>query len=138
MKKRVKKNINKIIIEIDKKNLYKIIVILIFLIGVNFVVAVGSGNYQINGHDLNELQKCNEGQILKMKNGNWECSNDLIRGPASCKFCKSCGGEFPYRRGGIILDRDWSGWTLYGDSCSGNLIDYGAEGLPKWSLCCNY
>ncbi len=50
--------------------------IVVFLVGVGFVIAIGSGNYQIQGHDFSELQKCSANQILKADaNGNWACAN---------------------------------------------------------------
>jgi hypothetical protein len=64
-------------INIQKKDLYLFGAILVFLIGTGAVIAIGSNNYQVQGHDFSELQKCSiEGQILKMSGGNWVCASD--------------------------------------------------------------
>ena len=66
-----------VLINIQKKDLYLIGAIFVFILGAGIVIAIGSNNYQIHGHDYNELQKCGDGQILKIVGGNWACQNDI-------------------------------------------------------------
>ncbi len=70
----------KINISIQKKDLWLLSAIMIFLIGVGYVVAIGE-NYQIHGHDSDEinLPACGSGQILKYSGGIWSCQNDAGR-----------------------------------------------------------
>jgi hypothetical protein len=67
-------------ININKKDLYIVGAIIIFFMGSGIVIAIGSNNYQVEGHDFNEIQKCGEGQILKISGGNWVCGNEANTG----------------------------------------------------------
>ena len=67
----------KINISIQKKDLWLLSAIMIFLIGVGYVIAWNSGNPAIMGHSYNELQTCAEGKILKIVSGAWTCSDDI-------------------------------------------------------------
>ncbi len=69
----------KININIKKKDLWLLSAIMVFLIGVGYVVAIGSNNYQVQGHDFSELQKCAANQVLKADaSGNWQCGSSQI------------------------------------------------------------
>jgi len=63
-------------ISVEKKHLYLVSAIMIFLIGVGVVIGIGAPSYDIQGHDFNEIQKCTDGEILKMSGGNWACGSD--------------------------------------------------------------
>jgi hypothetical protein len=64
-------------INIRSKDLYLVGAIFIFLIGTGVVIAIGSNNYQVQGHDFSELQKCTAGKVLKSdSSGNWVCGDD--------------------------------------------------------------
>jgi len=43
-------------IKVEKKHLYLLSAILIFLVGVGVVIALNSGNYQVHGHTADEIQ----------------------------------------------------------------------------------
>lgn len=68
-------------IKIEKKELWLIAAIIVFLVGVGYVIAYdpsGSGNPAIMGHSLNELEKCPANKVLKMDatGTNWQCLDD--------------------------------------------------------------
>jgi len=76
----------KINLNIKKKDLWLLSAIMVFLIGVGYVVAIGSGDYQVQGHDFSELQKCAANLVLKADaSGNWQCSSD-----AKCDTSGAC------------------------------------------------
>ena len=61
-------------INFKKKDLWLLSAIVVFLIGVGFVIAWDSNNPAVMGHSYQELQKCLANQILKTNpNGQWEC-----------------------------------------------------------------
>ena len=72
-------NIN---LNIQKKDLWLLSAIIVFLVGVGFVIAYttdSSGTPSIMGHsfDETELPSCTTGQVLKTNSaGDWECQND--------------------------------------------------------------
>ena len=43
-------------LKLEKKHLYLLSAILIFLVGVGVVIALNSGNYQVHGHTADEIQ----------------------------------------------------------------------------------
>jgi hypothetical protein len=64
-------------IQIQKKDTWLLSAILIFLIGVGYVIAIGE-NYAVHGHDQDEinLPACGANQVLKYSGGVWGCQND--------------------------------------------------------------
>lgn len=73
-------------INFEKKDLYWISFIFIFIIGVSLIIAFNP-DYPLNpispslqGHTNDELglPNCAEGQVLKKVSGAWACSNDQI------------------------------------------------------------
>jgi hypothetical protein len=64
-------------IKIEKRDLWLVSAIVVFLVGTAYVIAIGSNNYQVQGHDFSELQKCASGKVLKSDaSGNWVCGDD--------------------------------------------------------------
>lgn len=62
-------------VNFKKKDLWLLSAIVVFMAGVGYVIAIGSGDYRVQGHDFSELQKCSANQVLKADiNGNWACS----------------------------------------------------------------
>ena len=45
-----------VIINIQKKDLWLLSAIVVFLVGVGFVIAIGSGDYTTHGHDIGEIE----------------------------------------------------------------------------------
>jgi len=43
-------------INIQKKDLWLLSAIMFFLVGVTYVIAIGSGNYNVHGHDAGEVE----------------------------------------------------------------------------------
>ena len=78
-------------LKIQKKDLWLLSAIMIFLIGVGYVVAIGE-NYQIHGHDSDEinLPVCGNGQILKYSGGIWSCQNDNLGTDTRCSTSGTC------------------------------------------------
>lgn len=48
------------------------------LSAIGYAIAIGSGDFNIHGHDTGELSTCPDGQILKMSGGAWACADDNI------------------------------------------------------------
>jgi len=64
-------NIN---LKFQKKDLWLLSAIVVFLVGVGFVVAYGGNDPAVMGHSYQELQKCGANLILKTNpSGQWEC-----------------------------------------------------------------
>ena len=134
---------------VQKKDLYLIGAIFVFLIGAGIVIATGS-TPDINGHSYSEIQKCPAGQILKSDaSGNWGCGTDNTGGSGttgSCAYCATCGGTWPYARGeqagpaGEGDAGDWGAWYTYGSGCSGTLlyrdVSYWKGLTHGYYLCC--
>ena len=65
-------------IKFKKKDLWLISAVMIFVIAVGYVIAINSNDYQLQGHDFSEIQKCSANKILKSDvNGNWICGDDI-------------------------------------------------------------
>ncbi len=67
----------KINLNIQKKDLWLLSAIIVFLVAVGYVIATGS-TPTVNGHSFGEIQmpSCTDGQILKDISGSWQCAND--------------------------------------------------------------
>jgi len=65
-------------ITLEKKDLWIFSAILVFLLGVVYVIAIGE-DYTVHGHDHNEinLPVCDGGQVLKYNGVVWGCANDI-------------------------------------------------------------
>lgn len=73
MKKRGKKKEVSIHIHLSNRWLYTLIAIgIISILGV-VVYAYGTSNPFVFGHSLNELERCAEGQTLRVSSGSWVC-----------------------------------------------------------------
>lgn len=61
--------------KIKKKDLWLLSAIVVFMVGVGYVIAIGSGDYQIQGHDLGEigLPNCAVGNALVKTATGWDC-----------------------------------------------------------------
>lgn len=53
--------------------------------------------------------------------------------PTSCRLCKSCGGKYPQKMGGLIHKNDWGRWSAFADNCENNY----AVTFDEVSLCCS-
>ena len=51
----------------------------------------------------------------------------------TCRFCSSCGGDYPSYGGEGVMEGSWGYWMRYGDRCTGDLS---AEKKPS-QLCCS-
>ncbi len=63
-------------LKIEKKDLWLLSAIIVFLLGVVYVVAYGGTQPIVMGHSINEIERCAEGKILKVSGGLWVCSDD--------------------------------------------------------------
>jgi len=81
------------------------------------------------GHSYNEIQRCGEGQILKIVGGVWACVNS-----PSCRMCtNACGGNYPAVMGAFV-SLSVSAVDIYPSGCSGT---YSYVGPPATIfLCC--
>jgi hypothetical protein len=75
-------------INIEKKDLYILTALMILLMGTTMIIAFGSNNPTLNGHDLGEIQlpNCAEGQVLKLTSGNWVCGTDISGGGSAPNY----------------------------------------------------
>jgi len=125
-------NIN---LQIQKKDLWLLSAIMIFLIGVGYVVAIGSGNYQVQGHDFSELQKCSEGKILKIASGVWGCSDDIDTNTVSGLVI--AGGIVRYGHSSSECDRlfggaSCSGTLFFADPCGSSYFHCPSGSTSRW------
>ena len=123
-------------ININFSNKTFFIILAVFaILAVSGIAIASLGATPNPGHQLSELQKCSEGEILKMVGGNWACATESSGGVSSpaCTLCISCGGAWTSAQGVVVdyenLDR------ARGEGCSGNpdQIYYSGNQL---SLCC--
>ena len=127
-------NIN---IKFQKKDLWLLSAIVVFLIGVGFVVAFGGNNPAVMGHSLNEIEKCSANQTLKADaNGDWACANAVSGGLPQQIICERCAdGE---TNGNPSIAQTWctnhqpSGKTCYLEFYQ----DFGGTDRI-WCLCWN-
>lgn len=96
-------NIN---VRIEKRDLWLIGVVLVFLVGVGIVVAYNSGaNPSVFGHsseeiiETPELPSCSNGQVLKMVSGSWQCGTDEVGYSPTWTPLSQTLGELPHSPG---------------------------------------
>ena len=77
-------------VNIQKKDLYLFGAILVFIMGAGIVIAAGS-TPELNGHTFSEIQKCGDGQMLKMVGGNWACGDSGLPNCPSGNVVRSNG-----------------------------------------------
>jgi len=72
-------------IKIEKRDLWIIAAVTVFLFGIVYVIAIGE-NYAVHGHDHTEinLPACADGQVLKYSGGTWSCNADDTGTPRDC------------------------------------------------------
>ena len=111
-------------INIQKKDLWLLSAIMVFLVGVGYVIAFGSGDPTTMGHDSGEIQG------VCLTNGT-NCPALGVSSPA-CTFCRSCGGDWPFHQGIFV---DYNNIARYrGNLCTGELNQWGDLNNP--ALCC--
>ena len=81
-------------VNIQRKDLYLIGAVFIFLIGAGIVIATGGTPQQLNGHSLDEVGlpvSCSDGQVMKWVNADskWECRDDNAGSPSGGIMCVS-------------------------------------------------
>jgi len=64
-------------ITLEKRDLWILSAIIVFLAGVVYVIALDSRDYLTMGHTHDELEPCPDGKILKMSGATWTCQDDL-------------------------------------------------------------
>jgi hypothetical protein len=144
-------NIN---INIQKKDLFLISALVVFLIGTGIIIAYNPGgttNPAIVGHSLNELQKCPAGQILKSNSstGEWNCENIFncrqVIGPnvAGTSYANCSINEFVAGGGATCVDNINPGGRVYASQPFGNAweaacIDSSGNirGATAFAICC--
>ena len=110
-------------INIQKKDLFLISAITVFLIGSGIVIATNSGSTILNGHTYDEvgIPACGNGQVLKWSGGSWACGNDNIGGVGtlSCKSNNQAGEraycDVGYRATGCSAGLNKGSWKIYYD-----------------------
>lgn len=100
-------------IEIQKKDLYLLTAIMIFLLGAGYVIAYNSVvSPSIMGHSFEELElpSCSDGQILKYSGGAWSCGADNSGESSSVSGTVTGGGVCGSGGGG-----NWGTGSCYGE-----------------------
>jgi hypothetical protein len=69
-------------LKIQKKDLFLLSAIMVFLVAVGFVVAYNptntpAANPAVMGHSINELEPCGESQTLQVISGKWACAGNV-------------------------------------------------------------
>lgn len=65
-------NIN---LRIGRKQMYFAAGLILLVVGINLTLAAYANPTSGVGHDFSELQKCSNGQVLKMVSGDWACAS---------------------------------------------------------------
>ena len=144
-------------INIQKKDLYLIAAVAIFLVGSGIVIAYGGTSPSVMGHSYGEvgiptctngqvltwsgsawacgtqttLPTCTAGQVLKWSGSAWACGTDLNTA-GGCALCLNmCGGSFPVERGNILPAAGNNLGTIYAYN-AGCILPY--QGFPSATI----
>ncbi|MFA5258980.1 MAG: hypothetical protein WC979_08290 [Candidatus Pacearchaeota archaeon] len=126
-------------VNIQKRDLFLVSAIMVFLVGAGIVIATG-GTTLTNGHDYTEvgIPTCSDNQVLKWSSGKWNCATDSGGLTATYKdwsvsqgernTYEACGEEFGCCHGlynefckrngftmGVLTGSGGQGWCAVGN-----------------------
>jgi hypothetical protein len=111
------------IVSVRKKHLVVFLVVVFLMVGAGFVFAALDPMIPTPGHSVSQIQKCGEGEILKIVSGVWGC------GPDATGFWTDIGGgNIEYGQGNVRNTGSGAGYYFEERPGTGNLWAWYAEG----------
>jgi len=122
-----------ITINLNNKTFYTLLAIISILVISGIVIATLNPDVPNPGHKISELQKCSNGETLKMVDGNWACG--AASGSASCSWISSNSAQVLVTtfvsNGGTGACR----WPIDGKTVYGSIYNYADRVVQSYVSC---